>query len=425
MKKNILKNVLRVFSFLLAITAINARAQVGIGTTAPNAALDITSANEGVLIPRVALTSTNIVAPVITPQASELVYNTATVNDVTPGFYYLNPTATGWIRLATGANVSSGWNLAGNTDTNPTANFLGTADNQDLSIRTFGSEKIRVASGGNVGIGTNSPAQKLTVSGGNIGLDNQGIVTAKNTGGTYENVLYGRWVNNATYLDGGVGGTYLRTNNGTVENQFLSTNGNTGIGTNTPAYKLDVAGTTKTNGFVMPTGAVAGAVLTADASGNGTWQTSSISNVVGVVGGSGVDIAYNTTQYVYTGNYIILPPGRYAVNVSMLMTVQSGGVTFVTPANSSFWLRSTFADNFTFPNQSFDIQGGHLASGLLAGSSFFGLINGTIIINNTSGASKIYYYTAGNCAAYNTTQTISGFGSSANFENRIIAYKIN
>jgi len=95
---------------------------------------------------------------------------------------------------------------------------------------------------GNVGIGTINPAQKLTVSGGHIGLDNQGTLMAKNALGTYEHVLFGRWNDNATYLDGGAGGTYFRTVNGSVLNQYLSTNGNVGIGTAAPAQKLTVSG---------------------------------------------------------------------------------------------------------------------------------------------------------------------------------------
>ena len=74
------------FLFFIAI-AVRGFGQVGIGTTDPQAALDIVSTTEGVLIPRIALTNTST-ATVATPTESELVYNTATVNDVTPGFYY-------------------------------------------------------------------------------------------------------------------------------------------------------------------------------------------------------------------------------------------------------------------------------------------------------------------------------------------------
>ena len=55
---------------------------------------------------------------------------------------------------------------------------------------------------------------------------------------------------------------------------YNANSGNVGIGINTPSYKLDVNGTLRTTGFIMPTGAGDGKFLRSDASGAGTWSSS-------------------------------------------------------------------------------------------------------------------------------------------------------
>ena len=73
-------------------------AQVGVGTTSPNAALEVNSSTAGFLPPRVNLTATNVEAPVINPQgggilAGTMVYNTNSTTGtygVTPGLYFWN-----------------------------------------------------------------------------------------------------------------------------------------------------------------------------------------------------------------------------------------------------------------------------------------------------------------------------------------------
>ena len=67
----------------------------------------ISSSNKGLLMPRVALTSTRVFAPVVstngtTHTAAMTVYNTATNNtdvgyEVSPGYYYNDGTK--WVRL--------------------------------------------------------------------------------------------------------------------------------------------------------------------------------------------------------------------------------------------------------------------------------------------------------------------------------------
>ena len=68
-------------------------AQVGIGTTSPKAALDISSTNSGLLIPRVTLDAVTDITTVVNPNdaflvESTLVYNTVTGGLTPAGFYY-------------------------------------------------------------------------------------------------------------------------------------------------------------------------------------------------------------------------------------------------------------------------------------------------------------------------------------------------
>lgn len=74
------------------------------GTT-PNssAILDVKSTTRGILLPRVSLTGTASAAPVTTPATGLVVYNIATVTDVTPGYYFWNGSS--WTRFSSGVPV--------------------------------------------------------------------------------------------------------------------------------------------------------------------------------------------------------------------------------------------------------------------------------------------------------------------------------
>jgi hypothetical protein len=67
-------------------------------------------------------------------------------------------------------------------------------------------------------------------------------------------------------------------------NTYTVPSGNIGIGTNSPGAKLDVMGTVKMSSFQLGTSATAGNILIANASGVGTWQ--SIANVGNAYGTS-------------------------------------------------------------------------------------------------------------------------------------------
>jgi hypothetical protein len=103
------KIFLLVIIMIAAGSLFNLQAQVTIGSNAEpnaNAVLDLVSSNKGLLLPRLALTSTSAAAPLSAHVAGMTVYNTATASSgatyVSPGFYYNDGTR--WVRLYLGYN---------------------------------------------------------------------------------------------------------------------------------------------------------------------------------------------------------------------------------------------------------------------------------------------------------------------------------
>lgn len=91
-------------------------------------------------------------------------------------------TAQRWRVIAPqGGSGTAGWGLTGNSGTNPTTQFVGTTDAQALVLKTNNTEKMRIASNGNIGIGTNSPDVTLDVYG-EIALSK--IIRNSNSSGT-------------------------------------------------------------------------------------------------------------------------------------------------------------------------------------------------------------------------------------------------
>jgi hypothetical protein len=126
--------------------------------------------------------------------------------------------------------------------------FFPTADT--IAVTTNGTERLRIDSSGNVGIGTTSPSSKLQINGTNTNL------TLTGTAGGTENILIG--ADNGVYrlqltANDGTGAAnignptgyplYFFTNGITNTAMTILSGGNVGVGTASPSAKLDVNGT--------------------------------------------------------------------------------------------------------------------------------------------------------------------------------------
>jgi hypothetical protein len=110
-------------------------------------------------------------------------------------------------------------------------------------------------SSGNLGIGTTSPITKLNISGGGSAV----YQTFTNTAGTYNHFYIGNPQNALTFGNSNLNGSFSAN-----ELMRLTDTGNVGIGTASPAAKLDVAGTIRATGGPVDsiyTGTTAGSVL--------------------------------------------------------------------------------------------------------------------------------------------------------------------
>ena len=113
---------------LMGMTLTAATAQVGINKTGAvpdaSAMLDVSSTNQGILVPRMTKDQKRLIAA---PATGLLVYQNGPDS---VGFHYYNGTSWVWL-----SNSSAGWSITGNAGTDSAVHFLGTTDNKPLLFR--------------------------------------------------------------------------------------------------------------------------------------------------------------------------------------------------------------------------------------------------------------------------------------------------
>ena len=274
---------------------------------------------------------------------------------------------------------------------------LGTGSYLPMTFYTGGSERARIDTSGNVGIGTNSPATKLHVNG-NITLPSYGqILPSDTTSGINISGSSSGYPNGGTIVfrgnnfSGGIATNGLEFLTDGSERMRIDSSGNVGIGTTTTnTHKLNVNGSANISGTLI----VGGSPITAGLSGinnvatitaNTTWTVpAGITKVKVTViggGGGGGSGGSNGQQYGKAG-------GFGGIAVGFVTGLTPGGTVSITvgAAGSGSTYGGTNAG--ATPQQ----------NGTAGGTSSFGAY-----ITCTGGAAGTYQAAAGGAATNGTT----------------------
>jgi hypothetical protein len=278
---------------------------------------------------------------------------------------------------------------------------IGGVGSGGLQLRTGsgnGTERMRIDSSGNVGIGTTSP---VSIGG------HTGVLTIHGDNGTAI-VLKDNVSRKDIRLDDG----NLSVRNSAGESHLMVTDGgNVGIGTSSPSTKLDVNGSLKASGLTYPTSdGTANQVMVTDGSGNLSFASRSLWSSGGLqyIGSSNVLVSQNTPTgntstaklNVFKGNSGITPDANSTVflDSSGSNTLQMGTGTYST---ASIYFGNSFSasragisvshggGSMAFRNYGFEAMrlnsSGHLAIGTSQPSCELTVHGGGVYVSSASG----------------------------------------
>ena len=292
-------------------------------------------------------------------------------------------TTTAGLIVGADATVANTWTIARDNVTTGDLKFIGNT-----------TERMRIDSSGNVGIGTSSPSQKLEVYAASNSLQIESVVRNDQAGSGVAaigfNVSSGAAAE-TTSTKAGIGlvrsaaygvGSLCFYNNGTGsagnfttadERMRIDSSGNVGIGTSSPGYKLDVNGTLGVSGATVYAGSavmtIGDATRTASSStttgaivcggGLGVWSNINLGGAVITAAGSVNIPAYTTTGDTDTGLWF---PAANTVAASTAGTealrIDSGGNLRIGTTAGNADAKSTVSQGNVDSSPCFDLYKG-------------------------------------------------------------------
>jgi hypothetical protein len=158
-----MKTKLLGFVLFTLLFSFNAKGQVGVGNTNPQAQLDISASNttsptnsDGILIPR--MSNLPAVFSMTPNQDGMMVFYTGTGEDG-KGFYYWDETANNWVKIVSG--TANNWTLNGNAING--TNFFGTTNNAPIIFRTNNVQQMVLDQDGDLGLNLTNPNATLDI----------------------------------------------------------------------------------------------------------------------------------------------------------------------------------------------------------------------------------------------------------------------
>lgn len=203
-------------------------------------------------------------------------------------------------------------------------------------------------------------------------------------------------------------------------------NGNVGISTTAPTQALDVDGQVRIRKGNPGTEKV---ITSVDSIGTAEWKTPEAFAYASQELTASTHVKPLNNAF-YTGTKLTLGPGRWAIDVTMLLWFcNSAGNQFVVPDGHGYWITSTFTESSTSSTATSNFLGAEWYSSAVSGPTPFGLNKGVCIIENTTSSDKDYFYwfkiAYGWGGAPLNTVYIKNFGTKNWGENTIYISKIN